>query len=692
MPDPIIPHIPGYKHVRIWTQKGGMGNIFKAKDATTQEEVVIKMMKIPQTVEEEEHLLYYSGLFTFETNLALSIKPEHTHILKALKHGYVAYEGYHYPYLVFPYIKDGSLDMLMEAERPWSNPDWSLLEIADMVVQAAEGLFILHQRNPPIVHQDIKPGNLLWMKAQGESHRVHIWISDFGTAKWEKSDEEETSPIGTLHYMSPEQFNGKVKCTTDQYALAIVARYLLTGSKPTVGPGHSPPPPARLINPPPTMLNPTRLRSKEIDRVLVRALAVEPDERFPDILQFARELYAAILQQENPTLSFTPTHTPGFYQAITDAPPVEAHQTRTNNSPLPTLSFLAQTVSFQAEELEAFLDIPKQRPREIQVVDIPMPPAPPILETVPTPSRPLTQFRLQECFRTKLPATPTSLSWSHDANNLLCTFLNDVPRLIYRNGRVEEVKALRGHLACWSPGNRYIATSSYNSSSHQASIHIWDRANPTRGAITQAFNSSTAIDGLTWSTRGQLAAWVNTELLFFDISEQASLSKFPQLTRSLPLSNMRCSTIGTLCWSPDGSLLAAASDNGETVIWSADRQEIQAYLPASKAPIRSLAWFPDGSMLAAGYRSKRVAIWDMLRIREIKNWDDLTELPRMISSPPHDSTVTIATQSNLLFGTLHEQELSVSYQGQLLASWSPLSELATLDKQDDTVLIILQKQ
>src|SRR5712691_349987 len=115
MPEPIIPHIPGYKHVRIWSQKGGMGNIFKAKDAITQEDVVIKMMKIPETLEEEEQLPYFSGLFKLETEIALSIKSEHKHILRAIDHGFVSYEGYQYPFLVFPYIKDGSLDKLTEA-------------------------------------------------------------------------------------------------------------------------------------------------------------------------------------------------------------------------------------------------------------------------------------------------------------------------------------------------------------------------------------------------------------------------------------------------------------------------------------------------------------------------------------------------------------------------------------------------
>jgi serine/threonine protein kinase len=559
-----------------------------------------------------------------------------------------------------------------------------------VIMQAAEGLFIFHQRNPPIVHQDIKSGNLLWKKAKSDSQRVHIWISDFGTARWERQEEHKTSPIGTLPYMSPEQFNGKIRCTTDQYALAIVAHYLLTGSKPIAGPGHSPPPPARLVNPPPTMLNPTRLRSKEIDRVLSRALAEIPDERFPDVTQFARELYKAILQQENPGLFFTPTQTPGFYDAITDSPPEEGVHARVDNQLSPRLP--AQNGQLPPEGMEPLPDIPIQRPREIQVVDIPMPPAPSKSGRVEIPSLPLTNLKLQECFRTKLPTTPTALAWSHDGNHLLCTFLNDAPRLVYQDGRVEDVKALRGHLACWSPGSRYIAISSYNFTSHEAIICIWDRANPTSGAIKHSFNCETAIDGLAWSSHGQLAAWVNTELLLFTVSEQTSFVKFPELTRIIPVPDMLCSAIDTLQWSPDGSLLAAGGDNGTIVCWDANRQQTQGYIPASSAPIQSLAWFADSSMLAVSYSNRRVAIWDMVRKREMKSWTDLAELPRMVSVSPHDFTITVATKSNLLFGNLHEQALSVSYQGQLLASWSSQAELATLNEHKDTTLLILQNQ
>jgi hypothetical protein len=68
----------------------------------------------------------------------LSVSSEHKHILRAIDHGFVSYEGYQYPFLVFPYIKDDSLDKLTEAEHPWTNPDWSLLEIVDIITHISQ--------------------------------------------------------------------------------------------------------------------------------------------------------------------------------------------------------------------------------------------------------------------------------------------------------------------------------------------------------------------------------------------------------------------------------------------------------------------------------------------------------------------------------------------------------------------------
>lgn len=671
-----LPRISGYKNIHILSQKGGMGDIFRAEDAKTGQEVVIKMMKLPENPEETEQLLRMSGMFRWDTDIPMTL--DHPHILKALKHGYVTYQGYDYPYLVYPYIKDRSVQDLARTEHPWSNPNWSLLQIADIVIQAAEGLYHLHQKEPPIVHQDIKPANLLWRYeyAKGPERRVHIWISDFGTARWELPVEHKTSPIGTPPFMAPEQFDGMIRRTTDQYALAIVARYLLTGHQPG---GHIPPPSEKLRDPAPTALNPTRLHNKEIDIVLLQALAENPDDRFPNVSHFAQRLKEAIVHQENPA-SLLLTHTPQLSSNIDQGAELTNH--------------LSPTVPDMYHPLpEIFPDNPVVAPYDYHVVDNPLPVAPrqPVSEVVPAP---LAYYPLHQLFRTALPGKPTMLSWSPHGECLLCTFFDAPPRLIYRDTHIEDIAGITGHAACWSPDGQHVAFSLYSRKSGEAIIQIWDKTKPARSTIHRRFSSNASIDGLAWSKRGQLAVWVNSRLLLYDMSRPELLSTFPEPGKIVSLPDMLCSQIGTLQWSPGGSLLALGAKNGALVCWDADRQEIHGYIAPSKAPIQSLAWFPDNSRLAAGFRNRRIAVWDMARNSELHSWNIPTAIPWMLSISPQDLIVTIATQKNLLFGKPDDggQSLSTSVQGNLLASWSSAAELATLDKQDDTTLLILQKQ
>jgi len=161
----------------------------------------------------------------------------------------------------------------------------TLVMLLRVIRSTAEGLDYAHSQG--VVHRDIKPANLLLNDA-GE-----VKITDFGIAKslGEGTQTTQGMVLGTLEYMAPEQFTGAgIGPPADQYALATMAYYLLTGSKVFATDSaaelsyrivHEPPRP-------PTQVNASLPR--ELDRAFARALSKKPEDRYPSCREFVRDL------------------------------------------------------------------------------------------------------------------------------------------------------------------------------------------------------------------------------------------------------------------------------------------------------------------------------------------------------------------------------------------------------------------
>ncbi|XP_063303083.1 receptor-interacting serine/threonine-protein kinase 4 [Pelobates fuscus] len=129
--------------------------------------------------------------------------------------------------LVMEYMETGSLEKLMASERlPWD------LRFR-IIHETAVGMNFLHCMNPPLLHLDLKPANILL-----DGH-YHVKISDFGLAKWNGlSNSHELSLdgiCGTIAYLPPERFKEKNRSFDtkhDVYSFAIVIWGILTQRKP----------------------------------------------------------------------------------------------------------------------------------------------------------------------------------------------------------------------------------------------------------------------------------------------------------------------------------------------------------------------------------------------------------------------------------------------------------------------------
>lgn len=166
--------------------------------------------------------------------------------------------------------------------------------VARIVLQVARPLRALHERG--LVHGDLKPNNLFVRTAPNGGPMVAI--ADFGQAVVVRAAAAalasgHAGAAEALRFAAPEQLSHEALPASDQYTLAVIAYWLLTGRHPITGEGralaetllHSPPMPPTQVVP---AIGPAIGPDAEV--VLLRALAKTPTARFPDILTFARAL------------------------------------------------------------------------------------------------------------------------------------------------------------------------------------------------------------------------------------------------------------------------------------------------------------------------------------------------------------------------------------------------------------------
>jgi tRNA A-37 threonylcarbamoyl transferase component Bud32 len=124
-------------------------------------------------------------------------------------------------YLVMEKIEGETLASLRKRQAMLSSAD-----IARFLADADGVLAYLHSRVPPIIHRDIKPGNVI-RRSDGSYAFV-----DFGSVRDQLKPEGGSTVVGTFGYMAPEQFQGRALPGSDVYAVAATALSLLTGREP----------------------------------------------------------------------------------------------------------------------------------------------------------------------------------------------------------------------------------------------------------------------------------------------------------------------------------------------------------------------------------------------------------------------------------------------------------------------------
>src|SRR6185436_5740819 len=181
------------------------------------------------------------------------------------------------PFIVMEYLGGGSLE-----ERIRTGGAQEVGQALEWLEQAAAALDAAHRHG--VVHRDVKPANLM-LDRNGTVH-----VADFGIASAAglQSLTMTGTVLGTAGYLAPEQAQGeRATPASDRYALAVVAYELLTGQRPF----ESESPTAEATAHVQAEVPPV---SPQLDPVLGRGLAKDPEERFPTATAFVEALRGVV--------------------------------------------------------------------------------------------------------------------------------------------------------------------------------------------------------------------------------------------------------------------------------------------------------------------------------------------------------------------------------------------------------------
>lgn len=217
-------------------------------------------LKVAIKVYRPQNALDIEGIQRFRNEFKVVFNCQHSNLLHPV-HFAIFKET---PYVVLPYCQNGSTELLTGQVQKDD-------DIWKFIYDVASGLNYLHTNNPPIVHQDIKPANILI-----DDNRNYT-ITDFGISisrKRRAYDAEENS--GTLAYMAPERFSdGAMPMPeSDIWALGATLYELITGAVPFGERGGS-----NQIDEKPTLNFPKSTCSKKLQRLICACLSKTPQNR-----------------------------------------------------------------------------------------------------------------------------------------------------------------------------------------------------------------------------------------------------------------------------------------------------------------------------------------------------------------------------------------------------------------------------
>ena len=286
-----LPSIPGFELIEL-IGHGGMGSVFRARQLHPQREVAIKLIRADLVSDQASDRLMREA-----------------HLLGRLDHPGIARvhaagetiddAGRRQPWLAMELIQGESLrTWLAQRSRAYEH-------LIALFIRLAEAVQYAHQQG--IIHRDLKPANVM-VEANGQPR-----ILDFGVARFTDVDPGQASTllqagelVGTLGYMAPEQIDGRADTRSDVYALGVMLYQALADCMPVeLGSLGLLEALTRLAREEPLPLRDQRAGlPPELDAVVMRAIARQPQQRYASAAQFGEDL--ARILDHRPVLARPP--------------------------------------------------------------------------------------------------------------------------------------------------------------------------------------------------------------------------------------------------------------------------------------------------------------------------------------------------------------------------------------------------
>ncbi|HEV7582058.1 MAG TPA: protein kinase [Mycobacterium sp.] len=294
----------GRYELRELLGRGGMGQVFRAYDTSTDRIVALKVL--PAHLAEDDE---FQQRFRREARIAASLNDPHLVPI----HSYGEIDGR--LYVDMRLIEGRDLLQYITENGGRLSPERAVA----VVEQVAAALDTAHEVG--LIHRDIKPSNIL------VSNRDFIYLIDFGLART-AADTVLTHTghtMGTMAYMAPERFRGMTDRRADVYALACVLYECLTGNLPYPGDSLEEQLNGHLNTPPPRPSEARADVSPTLDAVVARGMSKDVEQRYQTAVELAQAARAALTgPSDTAAWSMPPAQAPAISPPVPQSKPAPA--------------------------------------------------------------------------------------------------------------------------------------------------------------------------------------------------------------------------------------------------------------------------------------------------------------------------------------------------------------------------------